>query len=168
MNTYALLISSIVVNVILADEEFIESLDPLVADEAVLIEEGTAPPPIGYLYSGGEFVPALSKPQAIAQQIAAFRTDFRAWIDTRYDQPTRINFISMFLLAKETGKTNRLAYIQPLLEWSDSLVTFAGTVATAIQSQSTAADVLAYQWSFISLEQSDPRVTLLAAVQIPD
>jgi hypothetical protein len=169
MPKYALIKNTIVLNIVEADSAFIDMM--MVSeqiDTAIDITESSEIVHIGDIYVDGSFSTGLSKPAAIAKRIADLREEVRLFIESRYDAPTRMNFNGIFMLAKEDGLTNRLAYVKPLLEWFSSVISFTATVAAAIQAQSTADDVMEYQWDFNTLTTTDPQITLLGAISIPD
>jgi hypothetical protein len=168
-NKYVLIQNGRVKNVIVSEAELVDDMIQAgAADASVMLNNGDPSPNIGDVYANGNFSTALSKPLAISQQLTAFRLDLQNFIDSRYDINTRLNFQTLYTLALNDGKANRLAYLQPMLSWVETIISYSITVAAQIQGQATAADVLAYKWDFTSIASADPHLTLLGAISIPD
>lgn len=169
MAKYAILKNSMVLNVIEADSSFIQSLiESLKIDSAVDVSNELQTVNVGDKYVDGVFTTALSKPQAIARRNNEFMTELWAWRDMKYSANVREGFRTLLSLAIKNGLTNRENYVTQLEDWAEDVILFARDVAVALQAQSTATDVLAYQWDFSSLDISDPKITLLGAIQISD
>lgn len=166
---YVLIKSAHVTGIVKASEAFVDSLvSSNQIDSYVLLAAGVIPPIVGDNYVDGAFSTYLTKPQAITAKIAQLKAELQAWIELQYDLPTRLNFHTIYTMAAVTGKTNRAAYIQPLLAWAETLVSFTSTTSAALQAQSTADAVLAYAWDFSALASSNPKLNLMAAIQIAD
>lgn len=66
------------------------------------------------------------------------------------------------------GKTNRAALIKTALDWSEAVIAEYMTRAAAITAASTHDVVLAVSLDFSSFDASDPTVSVVAALQVPD
>lgn len=169
MPKYALIKDGRVLNVLVADSDFIsDQVTAGVADSGVDISELLEPIVIGDKYEGGQFVTGLTKGLAIVAKLAQLKQETRDWVELQYDTPTRLNFFMIRALAIEAEKTNRAAYINTLFEWFQTTVEFVSTTATAIQCLATADEVINYQWDFSPLSSTNPRLTLLGALAIND
>lgn len=165
MGIFALVKNGVVLNVVKADQDFVDSaISRGYCDQAVPADGVVAN--IGDVYSNSAFSSPETLAAAKAARLLDLKTSVQSWIDGRYDMPTRMNFLVIYTLAKDDLLVNRAAYIKPLLTWANSIISFSGTHAAAISALESVAAVKAYQWDFSALEASDPKLTLLAAIQI--
>lgn len=99
---------------------------------------------------------------------AAFKAAIEAYIEESYSALERQQFLSLAFLASLDGKNNRLAYCRQLGDWVNSILNYSAQFLALVQSQESAMDVQALTWDIAGNITSDPGVTLLGAVQIPD
>lgn len=168
MPIYALVTSNVVQNVIVADEEFVAGIS---ADYSVIVE--IAPevqrPQIGWSYTGGVFLdPSNTLAGAKAKKLTEFNDALQAYLDSRYSLLTRMQFMNLFVMAKFDGLIHREAYLRPMMDWTNSIITYAGTVVTDIKSKATVQDVVSYTWNIPDNTLPDPALSLAAAVLIAD
>ena len=164
--TYALIKNTCVINVVEATPEFIDFLTISGSIDSVVDLTGIPTPAIGDKYIAGEFVTGATKAKAIQFRAEQLKNELRTYVDSKFDLATRQNFIVLFILAKEDGLTNRLAYLRPLIDWAKQVISFSAQQLALMQSLATADDVMDFTWSFEELEHTAPSVTLAAAVQI--
>lgn len=165
---YALIKNSAVTNLISADSAFIDSLIQAgTIDSGIdLADYPNTMVEIGYSFSDGVF--SLSLSVAKLQKLTQFRTDIMAYRDSFFDRDTREAFRTLRDLAIRDGLTNRLAYLDPLLDWAESIVAYSASVGAQIQAAVDQSALDAITWDIRTNTGAVPSVTLLAASQISD
>lgn len=170
MARYALINNGVVHNVVVGDEEFItELLNQQVYDEAIEFDPEVTVVRMGFSYAGGVFSPPLvAVGVAKAQKLAEFKVAVQEYIDSKYDFNTRQQLANLFMLAKFQLKLNRAAYLQPLLEWIDSVLTYSQHVVSTVSGMSDPVAIANMSWSFDANVMTDPKLTLAGAIAIVD
>lgn len=163
---YALIKNSVVTNLVAADAEFInaqreagaidEGVD-LAAFPGVMVE-------VGYSYSGGVFSQVLAT--AKAAKTAQLLSDVRAYRDVYFDSDTVKNFEALWRAAIRKNYSNRLAYIDPLIDWSEALVRYSVGVAAQIKAAASQHALDAIGWDIPTNIGAPPAVTLYGAAQL--
>ena len=65
-------------------------------------------------------------------------------------------------------KLNRAAYIAQVFSWRDSVLGHYAQKAGELNAASTHAGLMAVAWDFAQFDASDPRVTVICALSVPD
>lgn len=110
---------------------------------------------------------APSKPQAVAFQMAKFQNAVQVYIAGVYTDQQRQQMLNMYILAKgDILHVNRLNYLQPVLEWINSIISYAATVAVSIMGAANAIDVMAIKWNIAANVNPTPTATVVGAISI--
>lgn len=107
-----------------------------------------------------------SVPVAKTKKLTLLQTTVQNYVELHYSMLIRVQFINLYMLAKNDGLTNRAAYIRPGLDWMNSILSYAATAANAIQALSTVSAVQSYTIDVAGNVGADPLLTVGAAVLI--
>lgn len=155
----------IVVNVQMLDSD--DLLDPNFT--WVDISNLSPRPDIDWTYDGANFTSPIAPPNLSQLKYLAalkYKSDMQAFVDARYDLITRMNFMMMAFMANQAGRTNQLAYITPLLNWSNAIILYSSQVTGQIMAAANNGALAAITWDFTTLGASDPHLSLMTAIQI--
>ena len=122
-------------------------------------------------YDGTNFISNIIGPtlsDAINKKITEFIAGVLGFINTRYDLETRVNFLGIYINAKNKGLVNKAAYFQQLLDWQNNVYLYSAYVQYGISSLINVQDVINYNWDFTTLIASDPLITYRGAFSITD
>lgn len=161
---YALIKDGIVVNTIVAEQPFIDTIKDQY--DAVIENDSAA---IGWTYDGSVLAPpviVISLPDAMAQQLQAFSDEVFAYTSAKYPTGLQVSLLAMLILAQLQGRNNQINYLLQVFQWAESVLQYNIKVVSDIQSLRDSASVLAYTWNLDANIISDPGVTLFAAAQI--
>lgn len=171
IDNWALVSNSLVTNIIAAQQSFIETISQSY-DYAVNTSVGGQSPKIGDTYNSGSdtfsatvIIPALSI--AKTQNIMAFNVALQRYSDSYFTNQTQFRFFVLYYNANQSAtlKPNRSAYIAPLFDWMNSIISYSATYVATVMAQVDAATALNYQWDFTQIT-TPPAITLMAAIQI--
>lgn len=171
-STYAQIKSGIVQNIILIDDGtdvtgFLEGYDALVKIDG--LDPSIA---IGWTYDGEVFAaplpPAIDLPTAKYRKIVAFGMALQAFSQAKYPQTIQISFLALYEIAKKAGRTNQQTYIEQLLTWANSILTYNVTFVGQVGACASLQAVADLAWDIEGNVLADPQVTLLAAAAIPN
>jgi hypothetical protein len=167
INTYAQISNSIVINIVIADDS-----DYFNSAYMWINLAGLNPMPlIGWTYSGSFSPPVPTLPTlavAIATNIAGFQSSINEFVNQCYSIETRLNFMGLYINAQINGLTNRMAYIAPLLAWQNSVIQYAAGYVASISAETDVPTVLATVPNFSALTLSNPNLSPIAALRIPN
>jgi hypothetical protein len=167
---YAMIKNGLVTNVVFATLEFVQDeVNQGRIDEFYDLGEGPRPSP-GDTYEGdGVFTPTYPDLALVkAQKLSDFQADIDAYIRDRYTINQRFQLLVLYTIAKEEEKTTRAAYLRQMLDWGNSFISYANTIAALVNSKVTPEDVLAVSWDIRSNTLADPLVRAGVAIQIPN
>lgn len=173
VDTWAIVDSGVVGNIVVGSLDFIQSI---IADHdyAVDVTVGGQTVSVGYLYNaGGDSFSKPLPPLAVCKMtnLTNFNNALMLWSHSYYSFETQFRFFMLYYLANTGGllgapsKPNRVAYIQPLIDWAQSIISYASSYTTSVMSQSDPATALNMQWDFGNIS-TPPTITLIGAVAI--
>lgn len=88
-------------------------------------------------------------------------------INNHYNLETRFRWMALYLeFQGDLLSVNKYNYVKQLLTWGLSISQYTNTYVIALMSLSDPAVVVATKWDFSTYESSDPRLTLIACMQI--
>lgn len=90
------------------------------------------------------------------------------YIEQYYPSFRRELFLALSEEARNTGLTNRLAYINQLLTWIKTVVALVISAQTALASETTISGIRNYSVDFSVFDATNPNITVQAALAIPD
>lgn len=167
---YALIKNSMVQNVIVAEESFVNALIAAgVATSAVLIENDTQRPNIGDSYNNGVFSP-LSANLSVAkmQKIALLKKDVDDYVALFYTLDVRVQLQGLYLHAMNNGLDNRKAYLETILTWMNEILAYLATVVAQIQAAASLAALLEIQWDIFGNISPHEKILAATAILIED
>ena len=91
-----------------------------------------------------------------------------AFIQSRYPTHKQQFFQALFTEAIALGLTNRIAYIQQLLDWCKGVVVYTTALDDELVNIVSAKDIDEFPADFSSFEDTDPQVTIKGALAIED
>lgn len=91
-----------------------------------------------------------------------------AYGESHYDNATEQRIKTERIEARLDGLTNRQAYLDQAVNWYRTLVLDYATRNAALNAAATFAEVMAVSLDFSNHDASDPDVSVLAAMAIPD
>ena len=86
----------------------------------------------------------------------------------RYSDSRRDALLMLYVQASAEGMTNRLAYIQQLFDWANTIMAHVITCKYELDLLLSSADISAYTWDFTAFDLTDPGVTVEGALAIGD
>lgn len=119
-----------------------------------------------FAFATGTPLTPIYKSFAVQGKMLPFKSAVQDFINNRYDLPTRINFLTMYLNATKNSLTNRLIYLDQLMTWATAVIAYSAAFQTTVAAGADAATIAAINWNFSTLETSDPLLTLGAAIAI--
>lgn len=109
-----------------------------------------------------EYVPARQRVVDVISREA------NLYASGRYSDDRRDALLMLYVQASVQGMTNRLAYIQQLLDWANTIMAHVITCKTELDLLLSSADIAAYTWDFTAFDLTDPGVTVEDALAIGD
>lgn len=123
---------------------------------------------LSFAFATGTTQDAAYLSMAIQIKISMLKQAIQDYAFGKYDEKTRIGFISLYQLAQSQLHLNQMAYIQQLGTWAKSILTYAGSVVTAVSALTTPQAVADYQWNIEAHISADPQISLITAAMIPN
>ena len=90
------------------------------------------------------------------------------FISDRYSVQVQQMFQALLTEASIGGLTNRIAYIQQLLDWVKTIVAANITADDAVDAAVTPEEIEAVTLDLTPFEATDPAITVRGAMEIPD
>ena len=109
-----------------------------------------------------EYVPARQRVVNVISREA------NLYASGRYSDDRRDALLMLYVQASVQGMTNRLAYIQQLLDWANTIMAHVITCKTELDLLLSSADIAAYTWDFTAFDLTEPGVTVEDALAIGD
>lgn len=106
---------------------------------------------------------------SIAKQtnLAQFNASLTDFINNHYNLETRFRWMALYLeFQSDIISINKYNYTKQLLAWGLSISQYTNTYVIAVMSLSDPNDVVAKKWDFSTFETTDPKLTLIACMQI--
>lgn len=125
----------------------------------------------GAFYSFPAGTPQEAAYLSMAKQwhLKLFNSELSSMIDSHYTLETRSRWMSLYLEFRDSDSSpNKLAYVKQLLEWGLSISRYTNNYVIDVMSLNSPEEVLAKKWDFSEFDASDPRLTLIACMQIVD
>ena len=94
--------------------------------------------------------------------------DANLYASGRYSDDRRDALLMLYVQASVQGMTNRLAYIQQLLDWANTIMAHVITCKSELDLLLSSVDITAYTWDFVAFDLTDPGVTVEGALAIGD
>lgn len=166
MPKYAIIENGMISNVIVADPSFIlvSIQDPKIA---VNIDNEYPEPQIGWSYDGIVFsAPTRTLAQAKADKISSFGSSVKAYMNCYFDLDTRQSMSTLYFQARLDGLTNRSAYLQPMVDWANSIISYSRSFVLQVQALTDVNDVDAILWDIQGNVSNPPAITLAGAISI--
>ena len=109
-----------------------------------------------------ECIPAREKKvDIISHEANDYATD-------RYSMARRDALLMLYVQASTQGLDSRLAYIQQLFDWANTIMAHVITCKYELDLLLSSADISAYTWDFTAFDLTDPGVTVEGALAIGD
>ncbi len=109
-----------------------------------------------------EYAPARQKIVEVISQEA------NLYASGRYSDDRRDALLMLYVQASAQVMTNRLAYIQQLFDWANTIMAHVITCKSELDLLLSSADISAYTWDFTAFDLTDPGVTVEGALAIGD
>ena len=90
------------------------------------------------------------------------------YIESSYPSFRRELFIALAEEARNSGLTNRVAYINQLLTWVKTVVAETISVEAAIESETDIDVIKGYSVDFTQFDATNPNITIKGALAIED
>ena len=74
----------------------------------------------------------------------------------------------LYVEASTQGLNNRLAYLQQLFDWANTIMAYVITCKSQLNLLLSSADIAAFTWDFTAFDLTDPNVTVEDALAIGD
>lgn len=109
-----------------------------------------------------EYVPARQR------VVDVISRDANLYASGRYSDARRDALLMLYVQASAEGMTNRLAYIQQLFDWANTIMAHVITCKYELDLLLSSEDIAAYTWDFTAFDLTDPGVTVEGALAIGD
>ena len=109
-----------------------------------------------------EYAPARQKMVEVISQEA------NLYASGRYSDDRRDALLMLYVQASAEGMANRLAYIQQLFDWANTIMAHVITCKSELDLLLSSEDIAAYTWDFTAFDLTDPGVTVEGALAIGD
>lgn len=109
-----------------------------------------------------EYAPARQKMVEVISQEA------NLYASGRYSDSRRDALLMLYVQASAEGMANRLAYIQQLFDWANTIMAHVITCKSELDLLLSSEDIAAYTWDFTAFDLTDPGVTVEGALAIGD
>ena len=109
-----------------------------------------------------ECIPAREK------QVDLISSEANFYGTERYSEARRDSLLMLYVEASTQGLNNRLAYIQQLFDWANTIMVHVITCKSQLNLLLSSADIAAYTWDFEDFDLTDPNVTVEGALAIGD
>ena len=109
-----------------------------------------------------EYVPARQRVLEVISSKA------NLYASGRYSDARRDALLMLYVQASAEGMTNRLAYIQQLFDWANTIMAHVITCKSELDLLLSSGDIAAYTWDFTAFDLTDPGVTVEGALAIGD
>lgn len=119
-----------------------------------------------YTFPTGTTQNAAYISMAIQINLAQFNIALTQMINNHYDLDTRMRWIALYLECEYFSRPNRLAYVAQLLTWGDSISVYTSAYLVELMAMTDTALIAAKRWDYSILEAADPKVNLIACMQI--
>lgn len=122
---------------------------------------------ISYQFAAGTSQAVVYLSMAKQVNLAMFNLAITDFINTRYNLETRLRWMVLYLEYQgDLFSINKYNYVKQILVWGMSVSQYANTYTLAVMALTDPNDVYAKDWDLTSLDASDPKLTLLACMQI--
>lgn len=136
------------------NELFVEGVTQSELDDAYVIYESDR--------ETYEYAPARQKIVGVISQEA------NLYASGRYSDARRDALLMLYVQASAEGMANRLAYIQQLFDWANTIMAHVITCKSELDLLLSSGDIAAYTWDFTAFDLTDPGVTVEGALAIGD
>ena len=109
-----------------------------------------------------ECIPAREKKIELISREANF------YATKRYSEARRDSLLMLYVEASTQGLNNRLAYLQQLFDWANTIMAYVITCKSQLNLLLSSADIAAFTWDFTAFDLTDPNVTVEDALAIGD
>jgi len=106
--------------------------------------------------------------EAIERRVAEFEAKTKDFIESRIARESQMAYAMLMMMANIDGMTNRLAYLRPLWDWTQTVMAYDIQSIMALMALQTVADVNAYSFDIESNVAPLPDINLATAIQIMD
>lgn len=122
---------------------------------------------IPYSFPAGTSQAAVYLSIAKQTNLAQFNNALTDFINAHYNLETRFRWMALYLEFQDNLLyINKYTYVKQLLTWGLSISVYTNVYVIAVMSLTTPEDVVAKDWDFSTFDASDPKLTLLACMQI--
>lgn len=166
-----------VVNIILADQAFADSIR-LDHQYVVDISNVQIEPMMGWGYDGVSFIPEKKSDQltdqygdlatAIEAQLALFDAQTRDYVYQTYPAEKQATLLLLRGDARADGLQNRFAYIQRAVDWISILLGYHFPKYHEIESAKDMDSLSQITWDFTQFDATNPLVSIEQALGIQD
>jgi hypothetical protein len=119
-----------------------------------------------YTFPAGTSLSVVYLTLAIKANILTSQAAVQSFVTSRYTLDTRFNLNALYILATQSGLTNRATYITQLFTWAQAVVAYAATYMNSVSAMTNVTTIVNTQPNFTTLTAADPCVTPVAAIQI--
>lgn len=112
--------------------------------------------------------PPETAPEAIERRVAEFEKKTKDFIEERIPQTSQMAYAMLMMMANIDGMTNRLAYLRPMWDWTQTVMAYNIQSILAVMALQTVAEVNAFQFDIEANVAALPDVNLATAIQIMD
>lgn len=112
--------------------------------------------------------PPETAQEAVTRRIAEFELKTKEFIEERVPQASQMAYAMLMMMANIDGMTNRLAYLRPMWDWTQTVMAYNIQSIISLMSLTTVAEVNAYTFDIDANIQPLPDINLAVAIQIMD
>jgi hypothetical protein len=119
-----------------------------------------------YSFPTGTNIGVVYVTLAIQANLILFNNVLTDIINNHYGLETRVRWMSLYLETQFLGQPNRLAYIAQLLTWGNTISVYTAQYIAALLAMTDPTAIAATVPDFSAIEAADPKINLLACMQI--
>lgn len=112
--------------------------------------------------------PPETAQEAITRRIAEFELKTKEFIEERVPQTSQMAYAMLMMMANIDGMTNRLAYLRPMWDWTQTVIGYNIQSILGVMALGTVSEVNAYSFDIDANVPPLPDVNMPTAIQIMD
>jgi hypothetical protein len=121
---------------------------------------------MSYQFPAGTSDAVVAITLAIQANLILFNAALTDMVNNHYSLEQRVRWILLYLEGQFMVLPNRLTYLNQLLTWGNSISTYAVTYIATVSAMTNPTTIAGTQPDFSAIEAADPKLTLLACMQI--
>lgn len=120
----------------------------------------------GYNFPHGTSDGVVAVTLAIQANLILFNATLTDIINNHYPLESRVRWMALYMETQYLSQPNRLAYIAQLLAWGNTISVYTATYIAGLMALTNPVTISTTVPDFSAIEAADPKINLLACMQI--